>query len=450
MKFPAPYAASLAALLGLSFAGAAKAAVIVKVDKKSKTLVLEMSPAELEQIEDGETIKLKDKKNKELSGLVKGVKGGRVLLAMNDSLKGQKAQDSMTLVAQETPSNTADETDEFGYKKGAAPAAAAPVESESAGPGLKMDLVKASPSPAKGMLGPNRNQSAVTMIRADQSRVGARVFKPEAKIEVSEKAAGKTDDSTIKLSGQTLQFEGTYVTGSGIRIGGRVDQGGDQFKFPDGGGKVKHSHEDISVLGAAAIDRNLAVGVELLMASRKTKSGGSSASESFMRILPSVAYMENSFEIIGSWRPTTNVQDENGLAIEEAGYVRVDGLYKLSPGLFLTGQLTRNAYASIDSDNMDDAFDLKAGGRMVQRDLEVGGELSYYQGAMQDDELTYDPQYMPGYGLTVDGLLKLHGGHALGAAVTYEQRNLSGKTKTADYEVKSTALDLTASYVKTF
>ncbi len=180
-----------------------------------------------------------------------------------------------------------------------------------------------------------------------------------------------------KDSGQHILLQGLYNDVSGIRFGGKLIMDTDRFAWPGITNKLERTQ--LSALAAKSFAPNWGLGLELASVQAKFTSGNVSASESYLKMIPSAVLVAWDTEFLLSYHPTIAI---NHKGIQEKGYLKVRGSRQFVQGTTLIGEITHNRYSAL-SPGLKDTLDFMGGARhQLYADIMATGfliwEPSYY------------------------------------------------------------------------
>lgn len=287
-------------------------------------------------------------------------------------------------------------------------------------------------SPLAGEIEPNRDLPAAQMLRLKDNHFSGRFEMPMGSYKLNPGGTGK-------VSGQRFLFEGVHAEMAGMRFGLKLDMLTERMKFA--GVTSKFEKSEIAIKGSRMFAADLGLGAEI--ASVTAKSNGV-ASESYLKFIPSVIWVVQNMEVVGTWHPTIAIAHKG---VYEPGYLRGKVSYALAPETMAIGELTHYRYGRLDS-GLNDAFGLYGGIRQVLTPDYVGAAfLAIDPGfAESGTGLAAYPQAAGSIGVDVEGEMVIGGGQQLGAKMRWR----NGSSSSDGLSVKRNTIDLMASYARKF
>lgn len=218
----------------------------------------------------------------------------------------------------------------------------------------------------------NRDVSAAQQLRIRGNAAWGRFELPRSTYKIT---GGERKDS-----GQHILFQGLYHDVSGIRWGGKLIMDTDRAAWP--GITNKSERTQLSAMAAKAFAANWGLGLELATVQAKFTTGTVSASESYLKLIPSAIFVAWETEFLVTYHPTIAI---NHKGIQEKGYLKVRGSRQFVQGTTLIGEITHNRYSAMSS-SLKDTLDFMGGARhQLYADIMATGfliwEPSFYDNA---------------------------------------------------------------------
>lgn len=210
----------------------------------------------------------------------------------------------------------------------------------------------------------NRDVSAAQMLRIRGNAAWGRFEIPSSKYKVN--GAERRD------SGQHILLQGLYHDVSGIRFGGKFIMDTDRHAWS--GITDKDERTQLSALASKAFAPNWGLGLELATVQAKHTTGAVSASESYLKMIPSAAVVAWDTEFLITYHPTIAI---NHKGIQEKGYLKVRGSRQFVQGTTVIGEVTHNRYAAL-SPGLKNTLDFYGGARhQLYADIMTSGFLAW-------------------------------------------------------------------------
>ncbi len=235
--------------------------------------------------------------------------------------------------------------------------------------------------------------------------------------------SASSKDVTISKSPFLLDVKGVYPVNQKIWAGFGFLTDSTKISYSNGLTGGKRNWVEIDFAGAYALDEKLTLGLELIQVTATVEENGlDSASASYITFVPSVRYLLGNYEILASLRPSKKTESDDA-SVRDYGSLTLEGNYFITDDKRLGASLVRVFNKTIDSDGLEDSWDLGLSGRyLLKPELWTGAGLTMRQAKYKNQSylteetmgnwsLTFDTEWAWREKQTIGGLFEYTNGN---------------------------------------